>query len=83
MERLTRENQRVSELRDQLAGITAETFSLLQEKIQENIRLQRENTRQASTVAHLQEENTRYKGECFLESFLAAKKMFQHSELVS
>ena len=63
MERLTRENQRVSELRDQLAGVTAETFSLLQEKVQENIRLQRENTRQASIVAHLQEENTRYKGE--------------------
>ena len=77
----TREDQRVSELREdqslgvratrkpegvrlrQLADVTAETFSSLQEKIQENIRLQRENTRQASTVARLQEENTRYKGE--------------------
>ena len=58
-----RDDQRVSELRDQLAGVTTETFAFLQEKVQDNIRLQRENTRQASNVARLEEENTRYKDE--------------------
>ena len=63
MARLSRDDQRVSELRDQLAGVTTETFAFLQEKVQDNIRLQRENTRQASDVARLGEENTRYKDE--------------------
>ena len=35
----------------------------MQEKVQDNIRLQRENTRRASNVARLEEENTRYKDE--------------------
>ena len=57
------DDQRVIELRDQLAHVTAETFTLLQEKVQENIRLQRENSHQASSIAHLEEDGARCKRE--------------------
>ena len=58
------DDKRVTErLRDQLAHVTTETFTLLQEKVQENIRLQRENSHQASSIAHLEEDGTRCKRE--------------------
>ena len=57
------DDKRVTELRDQLAHITAETFTLLQDKVQENIRLQTENSHQASSIAYLEEDGVRCKRE--------------------
>ena len=57
------DDKRVTELRDQLAHVTTETFTLLQEKVQENFRLQRENSHQASSIAHLEEDGARCKRE--------------------